>query len=301
MNHSTPTAVNASSAMISSSEAITHPVPLPHLTNAKNGRVDTLLFPLLLLRIVAQEMLIPLKVNLLKDAFLSTQSDFPKTSLRKMRFLTLSEAIKGVRFLLGQVKKASFVLLSPWKMEVRFPCAWSKSQKIFKFVLFPKLYLRLNRSSPSLHHSPRIMVPFPVQPQCPVFFFLFRNGCLPHKFPVVYVMINSVSNLSSSVLTGNSNNREVASNSQLQMDDFLQLLTSQITNQDPLEPMKDTEFISQMANIASLEQMEQFSKGFTKFADSQNGLLAQSYLGNTVEISDEGETITGVVEAVDQK
>ena len=113
-------------------------------------------------------------------------------------------------------------------------------------------------------------------------------------------MINSVSNLSSSVLTGSSNNREVASNSKLQMDDFLQLLTSQITNQDPLEPMKDTEFITQMANIASLEQMEQFSKGFTKFADSQNGLLAQSYLGNTVEISDQGETIVGVVEAVDR-
>ncbi len=41
--------------------------------------------------------------------------------------------------------------------------------------------------------------------------------------------------------------------SYMQMDDFLQLLTSQISNQDPLEPMKDTEFISQMANIASLE------------------------------------------------
>jgi len=67
-----------------------------------------------------------------------------------------------------------------------------------------------------------------------------------------------------------------------------------------LEPMKDTEFISQMANIASLEPMAKFSKGFTKFADSQNGLLAQSYLGNTVEISDQGETIVGVVEAVDR-
>ena len=54
--------------------------------------------------------------------------------------------------------------------------------------------------------------------------------------------------------------------SYMQMDDFLQLLTAQIGNQDPLEPMKDTEFISQMANIASLEQMQQFSKGFESFA-----------------------------------
>ena len=34
------------------------------------------------------------------------------------------------------------------------------------------------------------------------------------------------------------------SSATLQMEDFLQLLTSQISNQDPLEPMKDTEFIS---------------------------------------------------------
>ena len=68
--------------------------------------------------------------------------------------------------------------------------------------------------------------------------------------------------------TNPSTNREVSNQSQLEMQDFLQLLTSQITNQDPLEPMKDTEFISQMANIASLEQMQQFTDGFSNFAQS---------------------------------
>ena len=82
------------------------------------------------------------------------------------------------------------------------------------------------------------------------------------------------------------------------MDDFLQLLTSQITNQDPLEPMKDTEFISQMANIASLEQMEQFSKGFSKFADSQHAMLAQGYLGHEVKIEDNDKEISGIVESI---
>ena len=62
----------------------------------------------------------------------------------------------------------------------------------------------------------------------------------------------------------------------MQMDDFLQLLTAQIANQDPLEPMKDTEFISQMANIASLEQMQQFSKGFRKGADSHQAYACPS-------------------------
>ena len=100
--------------------------------------------------------------------------------------------------------------------------------------------------------------------------------------------------------TNPSTNREVSSQSQLEMQDFLQLLTSQITNQDPLEPMKDTEFISQMANIASLEQMQQFTQGFSKFADSHGEMLAQSYLGNHVIISSNNREVSGVVEAVDK-
>ena len=77
-------------------------------------------------------------------------------------------------------------------------------------------------------------------------------------------MINTIasSQVVSNPRDSSSSNVSAKSSAALQMDDFLQLLTSQISNQDPLEPMKDTEFISQMANIASLEQMQQFTKGF---------------------------------------
>jgi flagellar basal-body rod modification protein FlgD len=110
-------------------------------------------------------------------------------------------------------------------------------------------------------------------------------------------MIDSLSSLpSTSLPSATAGNAK--SNASLQMDDFLQLLTSQITNQDPLEPMKDTEFISQMANIASLEQMEQFSKGFSKFADSQHAMLAQGYLGHEVKIQDNDREVSGIVESI---
>ena len=88
--------------------------------------------------------------------------------------------------------------------------------------------------------------------------------------------------------------------SYMQMEDFLQLLTSQISNQDPLEPMKDTEFISQMANIASLEQMQQFTKGFESFASSQKDMVAQAYLGRIVTINDQGNDIVGMVDSVEK-
>ena len=110
-------------------------------------------------------------------------------------------------------------------------------------------------------------------------------------------MIDSLASLpSTSLPSATAGNAK--SNASLQMDDFLQLLTNQITNQDPLEPMKDTEFISQMANIASLEQMEQFSKGFSKFADSQHAMLAQGYLGHEVKVQENGSEISGIVESI---
>ena len=90
------------------------------------------------------------------------------------------------------------------------------------------------------------------------------------------------------------------SNTAMQMDDFLQLLTSQISNQDPLEPMKDTEFISQMANIASLEQMQQFTEGFEIFASSQKDMVAQAYLGKMVNISEDGLEVSGLVDSVEK-
>ena len=88
--------------------------------------------------------------------------------------------------------------------------------------------------------------------------------------------------------------------SYMEMDDFLQLLTAQIGNQDPLEPMKDTEFISQMANIASLEQMQQFSNGFSKFAESHDDMVSQTYLCRNVIINDGTSKTEGLVTAVEK-
>lgn len=49
-------------------------------------------------------------------------------------------------------------------------------------------------------------------------------------------------------------------NSDLDKDAFLKLLTTQLSNQDPLNPIEDREFIAQLAQFSSLEQMTAMNK-----------------------------------------
>ncbi|KMJ58642.1 hypothetical protein AB685_12255 [Bacillus sp. LL01] len=92
-------------------------------------------------------------------------------------------------------------------------------------------------------------------------------------------------------------------------DDFLRLLIAQLQNQDPLNPMEDREFIAQMANFSSLEQMANLNKSMEGFINTQNKmnvLSLQQYLGSNLQwqhtyfVEDEPfvETKNGIVESI---
>lgn len=85
---------------------------------------------------------------------------------------------------------------------------------------------------------------------------------------------------------------------ELGKDDFLKLLITQLQNQDPTSPMENTEFIAQMAQFSSLEQMTNMSTEFTKLANMLNSGEAVSMLGKSVEVSIGDTSITGVVDSI---
>ena len=81
-------------------------------------------------------------------------------------------------------------------------------------------------------------------------------------------------------------------------DDFLKLLITQLSNQDPTSPMENTEFIAQMAQFSSLEQMTNMNQEFAKMNSMLVSSQAVGTIGKTVDITLGDTKTTGVVEAV---
>jgi flagellar basal-body rod modification protein FlgD len=89
--------------------------------------------------------------------------------------------------------------------------------------------------------------------------------------------------------------------STLGKDDFLKILITQLQNQDPMQPMEDKDFIAQMAQFSSLEQMTNVATGLSKLPQMLG--YASSLIGKTVswistDDADNGAEKSGVVDAI---
>ncbi|MDY0274909.1 MAG: flagellar hook assembly protein FlgD [Desulfomicrobium sp.] len=84
-------------------------------------------------------------------------------------------------------------------------------------------------------------------------------------------------------------------NDALGKDAFLKLLVTQLQHQDPLNPLDDKEFIAQLAQFSSLEQMTNVADGIkalTEKTAQQDMLSAVNYIGKNVTAS--GSTMTKI-------
>jgi flagellar basal-body rod modification protein FlgD len=87
---------------------------------------------------------------------------------------------------------------------------------------------------------------------------------------------------------------------QLGRDDFLKILLTQLQNQDPTNPMEDKEFIAQMAQFSTLEQMTNMAQGFKDLSTVLNSTQVLGVLGRTVEVQSTDGVVQGTVSAVTQ-
>ncbi len=76
---------------------------------------------------------------------------------------------------------------------------------------------------------------------------------------------------------------------------FLQLLVTELSNQDPLNPMTDRDFIAQLAQLSALEQMTNLNAGMEVLRLIQ----AIGFVGKSIDaIAPDGTRLSGVVTEV---
>ena len=78
-----------------------------------------------------------------------------------------------------------------------------------------------------------------------------------------------------------------ANSNELGQTAFLELMITQMENQDPLSPQENSEFIAQLAQFSSVEGMERLNSNFDNFAStfiSNQALQASSLVGRSVSV-----------------
>ena len=81
----------------------------------------------------------------------------------------------------------------------------------------------------------------------------------------------------------------------LGQEDFMKILLTQLTYQDPLKPMDNQQFMAQMAQFTSLEQTQQLNQKMATLISNQAALQSVGLIGRTVDINTGGSSLTGTV------
>jgi flagellar basal-body rod modification protein FlgD len=93
--------------------------------------------------------------------------------------------------------------------------------------------------------------------------------------------------------TSTSSNSTTKTNDGLGENAFLQLLVTQLQHQDPLQPQDDSQFLAQLAQFSSLEQLTQISGSIQQLVTLAGGTTPTSDSSTSKSSSDSNSGTTG--------
>ncbi len=83
------------------------------------------------------------------------------------------------------------------------------------------------------------------------------------------------------------------------LNQFLTLLVTEMQNQDPLNPMDNAQMLTQISQIREIGSTNQLTETLTSFATNQQMTMAGSLIGKKVSaLDDKAKEVTGVVDKV---
>ncbi len=116
-------------------------------------------------------------------------------------------------------------------------------------------------------------------------------------------LINNGTTTGTNSTSSSTTSADAGITSQLGPSAFLQLLTTQLSNQDPLNPMDDTQSVSQLAQFSALQASDNLETSFSNFQSNFAVLQSSQLIGQTVTVnstdsSGNSSSITGTVSAI---
>ncbi len=85
----------------------------------------------------------------------------------------------------------------------------------------------------------------------------------------------------------------------LDMSDFMRLMLAELQNQDPLDPMSNSEILQQMSQMRQISATDRLSETLDAVLTGQNLTTASSLIGREISaLTDDAEEIRGVVDRV---